>query len=200
MSVRWISKRALASSGDIGMEGLWIPPSGGVGPWPGDRLLGLPQYSSYCSVHHSDDPDASAGIGNHSLLSRVRSIQKESIVIAKKFELEILTNLHVLDLPESEKHNFGIIPVCEHDNSKTIRDMGMKFVLGRSTYIVGDLSEPRTTTTTLYSPTTGDKRKAPDPRSDKPQISSAVRVVSNRGNRHIRCRSEACKCICVFPR
>ncbi|GBM11380.1 hypothetical protein AVEN_59048-1, partial [Araneus ventricosus] len=71
------------------------------------------------------------------LLSRIRSIQRESIVIVKKFELEILTNLHVLDLPESEKHNFGIMSVCvcvcmcvcvcvcvcvcEHDNSKTIR-------------------------------------------------------------------------------
>ncbi|CAL1288634.1 unnamed protein product, partial [Larinioides sclopetarius] len=48
----------------------------------------------------------------------------ESIVIVKKFELEILTNLHVLDLPESEKHNFGImsvcLSVCEHDNSKSI--------------------------------------------------------------------------------
>ncbi|GBO09148.1 hypothetical protein AVEN_241107-1 [Araneus ventricosus] len=65
------------------------------------------------------------------LLSRIRSIQRESIVIVKKFELEILTNLHVLDLPESEKHNFGImsvcVSVCEHDNSKTIRATGMKF-------------------------------------------------------------------------
>ncbi|GBN05476.1 hypothetical protein AVEN_240467-1 [Araneus ventricosus] len=32
------------------------------------------------------------------LISRIRSIQRESIVIVKKFELEILTNLHVLDL------------------------------------------------------------------------------------------------------
>ncbi|GBM65100.1 hypothetical protein AVEN_262591-1 [Araneus ventricosus] len=32
------------------------------------------------------------------------------------------------------------------------------------------------------------------------QISSAVRVVSNRGNRYIRCRSGACKGICGFPR
>ncbi|GBN03994.1 hypothetical protein AVEN_177855-1 [Araneus ventricosus] len=61
------------------------------------------------------------------LLSRIRSIQRESIVIVKKFELEISTNLHVLDLPESEKHNFGIMSVCEHDNSKTIRATGMKF-------------------------------------------------------------------------
>ncbi|GBL96786.1 hypothetical protein AVEN_118926-1 [Araneus ventricosus] len=60
------------------------------------------------------------------LLSRLRSIQRESIVIVKKFELEILTNLHVLDLPESEKHNFGIMFVCEHDNSKTIRATGME--------------------------------------------------------------------------
>ncbi|GBM90771.1 hypothetical protein AVEN_188993-1 [Araneus ventricosus] len=64
---------------------------------------------------------------NYFLLSRIRSVQRESIVIVKKFELEILTNLHVLDLPESEKHNFGIMSVCEHDNSKTIRPTGMKF-------------------------------------------------------------------------
>ncbi|GBN44703.1 hypothetical protein AVEN_44809-1 [Araneus ventricosus] len=38
-------------------------------------------------------------------------IQRESIVIVKKFEPEILTNLHVLDLPESEKHDFGIMSV-----------------------------------------------------------------------------------------
>ncbi|GBM51371.1 hypothetical protein AVEN_110820-1 [Araneus ventricosus] len=36
----------------------------------------------------------------------------EACVIVKKFELEILTNLYVLDLPESEKHNFRIMPVC----------------------------------------------------------------------------------------
>ncbi|GBM97496.1 hypothetical protein AVEN_97817-1 [Araneus ventricosus] len=45
------------------------------------------------------------------LHSRIRSIQRESMIIVKKFELEILTNLHVLDLPESEKHNFGIMSV-----------------------------------------------------------------------------------------
>ncbi|GBO33214.1 hypothetical protein AVEN_247897-1 [Araneus ventricosus] len=61
------------------------------------------------------------------LLSRMRSIQRGSIVIVKKFELEILTNLRVLDLPESEKHNFGIMSVCEYDNWKTIRATGMKF-------------------------------------------------------------------------
>ncbi|GBO14382.1 hypothetical protein AVEN_269125-1 [Araneus ventricosus] len=61
------------------------------------------------------------------LLSRIRSIQGESIVIVKKFELEVLTNLQVLDLPESEKHNFGIVSACEHDNSKTIRATGLKF-------------------------------------------------------------------------
>ncbi|GBN92746.1 hypothetical protein AVEN_232214-1 [Araneus ventricosus] len=64
---------------------------------------------------------------NFFLLSRVRSTQRESIVIVKKFELQILTNLHVLDLPESEKHNLGIMSVCEQDNSKTIRATGMKF-------------------------------------------------------------------------
>ncbi|GBN72862.1 hypothetical protein AVEN_136189-1 [Araneus ventricosus] len=42
----------------------------------------------------------------------------------------MLTNLHVLDLPESEKDNFGIMSdyVSGHDNSKTIRATGMKFV------------------------------------------------------------------------
>ncbi|GBN40875.1 hypothetical protein AVEN_70913-1 [Araneus ventricosus] len=63
------------------------------------------------------------------LLSHIRSTQRESIVIVKRFELVILTNFHVLDLPESEKHNFGIMPVCEQDNSKTIRATGMKFEL-----------------------------------------------------------------------
>ncbi|GBM28728.1 hypothetical protein AVEN_54508-1 [Araneus ventricosus] len=39
----------------------------------------------------------------------------------------MLTNLHVLDLPESEKHNLGIMSaVCEHDNSKTMRATAMK--------------------------------------------------------------------------
>ncbi|GBL71493.1 hypothetical protein AVEN_52082-1 [Araneus ventricosus] len=36
----------------------------------------------------------------------------ESVVIVKNFEHEILTNLHVSDLPESEKHNFGLMSVC----------------------------------------------------------------------------------------
>ncbi|GBO11284.1 hypothetical protein AVEN_219613-1 [Araneus ventricosus] len=44
---------------------------------------------------------------------------KRSIVIVKKFELEILTNLHVLDLPKSEKHNFGIMSVCLSVNTIT---------------------------------------------------------------------------------
>ena len=52
---------------------------------------------------------------------------RESIVIVKKFELEIFTILHVLDLPELKKHNFGIMSVCEHDNSKTITAMRLKF-------------------------------------------------------------------------
>ncbi|GBO28077.1 hypothetical protein AVEN_267248-1 [Araneus ventricosus] len=39
----------------------------------------------------------------------------------------MLTNLYVLDLPEFEKHNFGIMSVCEHDNSKTVRPRGTKF-------------------------------------------------------------------------
>ncbi|GBN50463.1 Inverted formin-2 [Araneus ventricosus] len=41
----------------------------------------------------------------------------------------MLTNLHVLDLPEYEKHNLGILSVCEHENSKTMRAKGMKFAL-----------------------------------------------------------------------
>ncbi|GBO41457.1 hypothetical protein AVEN_255912-1, partial [Araneus ventricosus] len=41
---------------------------------------------------------------------------------------------------------------------------------------------------------------APDPRSDKPQISSAVRLTSCHGNRLARCRSGSCKDICGFPR
>ncbi|GBN95298.1 hypothetical protein AVEN_151982-1 [Araneus ventricosus] len=47
---------------------LSVPPPvivpGGVRPWPGDWLLGLrPQYSSYCSGCHSDDPHAWTGRG-----------------------------------------------------------------------------------------------------------------------------------------
>ncbi|GBM04087.1 hypothetical protein AVEN_247956-1 [Araneus ventricosus] len=61
------------------------------------------------------------------LLSPIRSIQRESTAIFKKFELEILTDLHVLDLTEIEKHNFGIMSVCEHDYSKTIRATGFTF-------------------------------------------------------------------------
>ncbi|GBN51395.1 hypothetical protein AVEN_80235-1 [Araneus ventricosus] len=38
------------------------------------------------------------------------------------------------------------------------------------------------------------------PRSDNPQISSAVRVISCLLNGKIRCRSGVCKCICGFPR
>ncbi|GBN45993.1 hypothetical protein AVEN_49870-1 [Araneus ventricosus] len=30
-------------------------------------------------------------------------------------------------LPQSEKYNFGIMSVCEHDNSKTIKARGMEF-------------------------------------------------------------------------
>ncbi|GBO08384.1 hypothetical protein AVEN_122769-1 [Araneus ventricosus] len=41
----------------------------------------------------------------------------------------MLTNLQALDLPESEKHNFEIMSVCEHDNSKTMRATGLKFGL-----------------------------------------------------------------------
>ncbi|GBN52173.1 hypothetical protein AVEN_214007-1, partial [Araneus ventricosus] len=62
------------------------------------------------------------------LLSRIRSIQRESIVIVKKtrFKPEILTNLHVLDLPKNTILEL-CVSVCEHDNSKTIRATGMKF-------------------------------------------------------------------------
>ncbi|GBN74939.1 hypothetical protein AVEN_265799-1 [Araneus ventricosus] len=41
---------------------------------------------------------------------------------------------------------------------------------------------------------------SPDPRSEKPQISSAVRLTSRHGNRLARCRSGSCKGICGFPR
>ncbi|GBN15308.1 hypothetical protein AVEN_6595-1 [Araneus ventricosus] len=63
MSCCRISEQELASPGGIVMVELWVPPPvivpGGVRPWPGDWLLGLrPQYSSYYSGCHSDDPDA----------------------------------------------------------------------------------------------------------------------------------------------
>ncbi|GBM78771.1 hypothetical protein AVEN_7165-1 [Araneus ventricosus] len=46
MRGRQISKRAVASLGGIIMEGLWTsPPVIGVGPCPGDRLLGHPCLS-----------------------------------------------------------------------------------------------------------------------------------------------------------
>ncbi|GBN93734.1 hypothetical protein AVEN_145382-1 [Araneus ventricosus] len=44
--------------------------------------------------------------------------------------------LHVLDLPESEKHNFGIMSVCEHDNSKTVRATGMDLVCDYTSFVV----------------------------------------------------------------
>ncbi|GBN01922.1 hypothetical protein AVEN_113794-1 [Araneus ventricosus] len=59
----------------------------------------------------------------HRGLSRIRSIQRESIVIAKKFELEILTNLHVLDLPESEKRNFGIMSVSVNTITRKVLEL-----------------------------------------------------------------------------
>ncbi|GBN77516.1 hypothetical protein AVEN_208404-1, partial [Araneus ventricosus] len=57
MRRRRISKRVLASLVGIVMVGLgslhqsqYVPPTGGVGPLPGDWLPGLrPQYSSYCN-------------------------------------------------------------------------------------------------------------------------------------------------------
>ncbi|GBM67471.1 hypothetical protein AVEN_18360-1 [Araneus ventricosus] len=52
---------------------------------------------------------------------------QEDTLFTRYLFTQILTNLHVSDLPESEKHNFGIMSVCEHDNSKTIRATGMKF-------------------------------------------------------------------------
>ncbi|GBL81908.1 hypothetical protein AVEN_50502-1 [Araneus ventricosus] len=40
-------------------------------------------------------------------------IQRESIVIAKNFGIEVLVNLFVLDIPEPEKENIiGIVYVC----------------------------------------------------------------------------------------
>ncbi|GBM79937.1 hypothetical protein AVEN_239934-1 [Araneus ventricosus] len=53
-------------------------------------------------------------LGNDSdLSSRIGCIQRECDVIVKKSsDLNILMNLHVLDLTESEKHNFGIVFLC----------------------------------------------------------------------------------------
>ncbi|GBN52837.1 hypothetical protein AVEN_129501-1 [Araneus ventricosus] len=65
------------------------------------------QHSRHTTQQREKPPD-------RFLLSRIRSIQRESIVIVKKFELEILRNVHVSDLPESEKHNFGIMSVFEY--------------------------------------------------------------------------------------
>lgn len=61
-------------------------------------------------------------------LSRIR------LVVIKKFDLEVLINIHVLNVPESEKKNsFRImsvcvsVNVCEHNNSKTKKARGIKF-------------------------------------------------------------------------
>ncbi|GBN97080.1 hypothetical protein AVEN_266176-1 [Araneus ventricosus] len=51
--------------------------------------------------------------------------------------------LHVLDLPESEKHNFGIMSVCEHDNSKTVRATGMD-LRGPRIGLIGSVDSPVT--------------------------------------------------------
>ncbi|GBM34845.1 hypothetical protein AVEN_208047-1 [Araneus ventricosus] len=59
--------------------------------------------------------------------SALSRLERESVVIVEKFRLEMLSNLHVSDLPESEEHDFGIMSVWEHDNSKTIRVTGVKF-------------------------------------------------------------------------
>ncbi|GBN89012.1 hypothetical protein AVEN_29978-1 [Araneus ventricosus] len=117
----------------VGRKGLWpsvVLPALLTSPLPDS----LRPRSCFC--RSSDGGNASRLVWDHRaaekrnavkkfghglLLSRIRSLQRESIVIVKKFELEILTNLHVLDLPKSEKRNFGIMSVCEHDNSKTIR-------------------------------------------------------------------------------
>ncbi|GBL84402.1 hypothetical protein AVEN_117169-1 [Araneus ventricosus] len=72
MSGRRISKRALASPGDIVMVGLWVPPPVTVRNFfgkgravAGDRPVGLrPQYLSYCSGCHSGFPDATARRGD----------------------------------------------------------------------------------------------------------------------------------------
>ncbi|GBO02956.1 hypothetical protein AVEN_69724-1 [Araneus ventricosus] len=68
-------------------------------------------------------------VAHRLLVSRVRSIQRESIAIVKKLDLGILTNPHVLDLPESKKKTILelSVSVCEHDNSKTVIDGEMKF-------------------------------------------------------------------------
>ncbi|GBM45774.1 hypothetical protein AVEN_208092-1 [Araneus ventricosus] len=56
----------------------------------------------------------------HCLLSRIRSIQRKDIVIVEKFNLEILMDLRVLDLPEWEKNfwNYVCQSECEYDYSK----------------------------------------------------------------------------------
>ncbi|GBM31641.1 hypothetical protein AVEN_50427-1 [Araneus ventricosus] len=102
--------------------------------------LGLNDVISFClfalpkNWKHVDFQIAKGIVGlstrstNYFLHSRIRSIQSESIVVVKKFELEILTNLHVLDLPESKNTILELgLSVSELDNSKTIRATGMKF-------------------------------------------------------------------------
>ncbi|GBO30931.1 hypothetical protein AVEN_252965-1 [Araneus ventricosus] len=90
------------------------------------KILTAPATPKKLSASAMGSPEAPVKIPltEPFLLSRIRNIQRGSIVIVKKFELGILTNLHVLDLPESEKHNFGIMSVCvcEHDNYQRYKD------------------------------------------------------------------------------
>ncbi|GBM47897.1 hypothetical protein AVEN_75320-1 [Araneus ventricosus] len=59
--------------------------------------------------------------------TRIRSIQRESIVIVKRFRTRDFDESPRFEPPESEKHNFGTMSVCEHDNSKTITARVMTF-------------------------------------------------------------------------
>ncbi|GBM46815.1 hypothetical protein AVEN_132478-1, partial [Araneus ventricosus] len=57
-------------------------------------------------------------------------MDRVSVATVKMFLFQIFMNLHVLDLPESEKHILGniVFPyVCERDNSKVKRDRRIKF-------------------------------------------------------------------------
>ncbi|GBM99315.1 hypothetical protein AVEN_199412-1 [Araneus ventricosus] len=93
MSCCRISEQELASPGGIVMVELWVPPPvivpGGVRPWPGDWLLGLrPQYSSYYSSCHSDDPDAWAVLGQLTLSAAKKLNCLNSVSCLERRKLE----------------------------------------------------------------------------------------------------------------
>jgi hypothetical protein len=39
---------------------------------------------------------------------------RESVMIMKEFDIEVLLNLHIFSSPECEKIVFGILAVCMH--------------------------------------------------------------------------------------